>query len=345
MRNLRLRSLVLVTVALLAALTVAACGEKRGESEDKSPVADGGSGSGWCKGTTIRFFNGSDPGDPFGTIVHNGAKRAQQDTGAKVEFVYSGWDPAKMVDQLRQAIEEGPDGIAMMGHPGDAAIKPLAEKAASEGVLMQYQNVDVPETRAQFGGGYVGSDLARQGAELAERAVQTLGLKEGDQAIVFGPFGDPARAVREQASADALEKAGLEVETVNATPKASADPNLLTPVFASAVGRQDDTKLVVLPGGPYVGAADQYLKAAGKEPGEIKVVGFDLTPSVIKAFEIGAAQLVADQEPFLQGYLPIVSLCMQKTLGLAPITVDTSAGFVDESNYESVKALAQQGLR
>jgi simple sugar transport system substrate-binding protein len=40
---------------------------------------------------------------------------------------------------------------------------PLAEEAAGAGFVMMYQNVDVPEVRASFGGGYVGAQLVSQG--------------------------------------------------------------------------------------------------------------------------------------------------------------------------------------
>src|SRR3954451_14624682 len=76
----------------------------------------------WCKDVHIRFFVGGAEGDAFGTIVYNGAKQAQNDTGAQVEFVFSGWNTEKMVQQLREAVASKPDGIAMMGHPGDDPI-------------------------------------------------------------------------------------------------------------------------------------------------------------------------------------------------------------------------------
>src|SRR3954463_6504153 len=82
----------------------------------------------WCKDVHIRFFVGGAEGDAFGTIVYNGAKQAQNDTGAQVEFVFSGWNTEKMVQQLREAVASKPDGIAMMGHPGDDPIMPLAEQ-------------------------------------------------------------------------------------------------------------------------------------------------------------------------------------------------------------------------
>ena len=84
-------------------------------------------GKDWCKGVTIRFFTGGAAGDAFGSIVQAGAVQAGIDTGAKVELLFSGWDPEVMIQQLREAVAVKPDGIAMMGHPGPAAIAPLAD--------------------------------------------------------------------------------------------------------------------------------------------------------------------------------------------------------------------------
>ncbi len=54
-------------------------------------------------------------------------------------------------------------------------------------------------------------------------------------------------------------------------------------------------------------------------------------------------QLTADQQPFQQGYLPILSLCETIVYGLAPLNVDTGAGFVTPENYTAVADLATQG--
>ena len=62
----------------------------------------------WCSDVHIRFFVGGAEGDGFGTIVFNGAKQAQADTGAQVDFVFSGWSSEKMVQQLREAVASHP---------------------------------------------------------------------------------------------------------------------------------------------------------------------------------------------------------------------------------------------
>ena len=55
--------------------------------------------------------------------------------------------------------------------------------------------------------------------------------------------------------------------------------------------------------------------------------------------------LTSDQQPFLQGYLPVLSICQTAKFGLAPLNVDTGAGFIDSSNYEQVSDLAIAGYR
>jgi len=299
----------------------------------------------WCAGKTIRFFVGGAEGDAFGSIVLRGAQAAEADLGPTVEYVFSGWDPQRMIQQLQEAIAAQPDGIAMMGHPGDNAIMPLAEEATAAGIKMMYQNVDVPTVRAAFGGGYVGANLVPQGRALGEEAVRQFGLGEGDTAIVFIPLGQPGRDLREGSTADALEAAGLTVVKLDAVPEYASDPNLALPPLTAAVLANPDTKLIVYPGGPTLGAVPGYMDALGMAPGDIINIGFDTSPAIMEAFTSGYVQLTSDQQPFLQGYLPILSLCGTLVYGFGPLNVDTGAGFVDTNNYESVAELATAGLR
>jgi len=142
-RFLEVAGLTAVTAALASCGTIG----------QTSPSSNQGSGSGWAKGIHIRFFVGGNPGDAFASIVLNGAKQAQADLSPTVDYIFSGWDVETMTNQLREAVAARPDGIAMMGHPGDVAILPLAQQAHSLEIVMEYQNVDVPKVRSAFGGG------------------------------------------------------------------------------------------------------------------------------------------------------------------------------------------------
>lgn len=299
----------------------------------------------WCKDVKIRFFVGGAEGDGFASIVYNGAKQAQLDTGAQVDFIFSGWSSEKMVQQLREAVASGPDGIAMMGHPGPDSIEPLAEEASKAGILMMYQNVDVPTVRAKFGGGYVGSNLEGQGYALGAEAVRMSGLAAGSQAIVIADWSQENRVIRELATVKALEDAGMTVIKLSTSPEMAGDPNLAIPVITAGLLANPDVKLIAYPGGQMLGNAPTYMEAAGKKPGEIFNIGFDTSPQIVEAFANGWVQLTADQQPFMQGYYPIISLCQSKVYGLGAISVDTGAGFVNAENVGSVAELATEGLR
>jgi simple sugar transport system substrate-binding protein len=302
-------------------------------------------GSQWCSGVHIRFFVGGAEGDAFASIVLRGAQAAERDLGPTVDYVFSGWDRERMTQQLREAVAAQPDGIAMMGHPGDAAIMPLAEEASAEGILMMYQNVDVPDVRARFGGGYVGADLYPQGRALGEEAIRQFGLQSGDTAIILGPFADPNRGLRERGTADVFEELGMNVVRIESTPEWATDPNLAIPVISAAILANPDVRLIGYPGGQMLGNAPTYMQSVDKQPGDIINIGFDTSPLIMEAFDEGWVHLTSDQQPFLQGYMPILSICQMKVLGTGPLNVDTGAGFVDSSNYQTVAALARAGLR
>lgn len=160
----------------------------------------------------------------------------------------------------------------------------------------------------------------------------------------MGPFGDQERAVREEASATTLEDAGLEVDRVTPPMEAFTDPNLLTPTVTGYLQENPDTELIVYPG-TVLGSAPHYMETANKEPGDVLNVGFDLTPTTLEAITSGHVQLTADQQPYLQGYLPVMNLCQRHAYGMSGLEVDTGSGFVTEENIEEVADPVEQGVR
>ena len=301
----------------------------------------------WCSGQTIRVFSGGPAGGAFNSIIDRGAMQAAEDTGANVQIVYSDWDFDRMVTQFREAISQAPDGIAMMGHPGDDALMPLAQDADAAGIPVMYMNVDVPDVRARFGSGYVGATLYDQGRALGTETLRLAGdrIGPGDKAIVMSRWESENRAQRELGLVDVLEEAGIEVIKLQEAEGASADQMLQLPVLTASVLSNPEVKLIGYPGGPWLSAAPVFMDAIGKEPGEIIGVGFDLGQGVMRAFDGGHVLVTSDQQPYLQGYMPVLSLCQQLVYKLGPLNVDTGAGFVTEGNYQDVVPLAEAGIR
>ncbi len=293
----------------------------------------------------MRFFVGGAEGDAFGTIVYNGARQAAADTGAQVDYVFSGWANEKMTQQLREAVAAHPDGIAMMGHPGEAAIVPLAMQASKAGIKMMYQNVPVPAAVDKVGGGYVGAQQEPQGHALGVEILRRFGLSKGDMAIVILASNDVIRKRARKARRRPSRKPASRLCVWRAIPAGPPIPISPSPSSPRRSRPIPTAKAIVYPGGQHLGNAAVYMKAAGKKPGEVFNIGFDTSPQIVQAFKAGWVQLTADQQPFQQGYLPILSLCEQIVYGLAPINVDTGAGFVTPENYKAVADLAKEGLR
>ena len=54
---------------------------------------------------------------------------------------------------------------------------------------------------------------------------------------------------------------------------------------------------------------------------------------------------VNDQQPYLQGYLPVIQLYMIKEFAMSTWDVNTGLGYVDKNTIDKVGARAQKRVR
>src|SRR5208282_4149966 len=114
----------------------------------------------WCQGVKIAAFPGGPQGGVFANNVYNGYRQAELDLGPSVTYYFSDWDPNKMLIQLQQALATKVDGVAFMGHPGDAASDPFIDQAFKQGTIFTTANTALPEAEKKYssdGMGYVGA--------------------------------------------------------------------------------------------------------------------------------------------------------------------------------------------
>lgn len=300
------------------------------------------------EGISIVFFPGGSEGGPFASVVYRGAKAAEEDLGCKVDYVWSGWLPDKMVAQFKDAIARKPDGIAIMGHPGVAAFAPLVDEAEAKGIIVTSQNTTLPEIEEKYksdGFGYVGQELYASGAMLGKGAAKRAGLKKGDRAMVWGLLGQETRGLRTKGCVDALKELGVEVDYIEISDAVNSDASLGTPVVASYVATHPDVKLIVTDHGALTATAGTYMRGANKKPGDIFVAGFDLSAATADAIKEGWVGAVLDQQPWLQGYLPILQICLTKKYGFSGLHIDTGAAIIDKGSIDFVAPLAEKGIR
>lgn len=305
-------------------------------------------GDKWCEGVDIVFFPGGPPGGPFATVVYNGAVQAAEDLGANVEYVWSDWDPEQMVRQFVEAVATHPDGIAVMGHPGEEAFAPVIDEAREAGIIVTSQNTTLDSIEARYKGegfGYVGQELYASGYALGQEALNRSGLGDGDLAMVWGLLSQPTRGLRTQGVIDALEEGGMTVEYLEIDSNTNADASAGTPTFTAFVSANPDVKLVVTDHGALTAALQTYLEAAGKGPDDIFAAGFDLSAATVEAIRGGWTDLVIDQQQWLQGYLPILQICLTKQFAFSGLHIDTGSGFAHADNVELLAELVEQQVR
>jgi simple sugar transport system substrate-binding protein len=332
----------------VAALVLAGCWSR--EEGTKSSGAKSGTESAaqFCKGVKIIFFPGGTAGGGFETVVYNGAKAGAAAIGPDVTYQWSDWDPNKMITQFQQAVATKPDGIAIMGHPGDEAFDSLIDQARAQGIYVTVMNTELAKAQAKYaaqGTGYVGATLYDAGGALAVEAMKRGKLQAGNRVFVWGLKSQPGRGERTKGIADTLVKAGMTVDYLEINDATNADPAAGVPIFTGYVSRNPDVKAMFIDHGNLTSTIPTYMKAANLEPGSVYMAGFDMSPATVKGVQDGYVSLVIDQQQWLQGYFGIQQLCLSKKFGFSGLHIDTGGGFVDKSNIDAIAPLVEQQIR
>ena len=316
-------------------------------AESTEEVVEAGTDK-WCSGVKIAAFPGGPQGGVFANNVFNGFKQAEADLGPEVDYYFSDWDAAKLVSQGKEALATDIDGMATYGFGGEDAMGELADQAYENGIIFTVLNTELPDTLAQYqtdGTGYVGAINYNAGYDLGAKTVEEAGLAAGDQALVWGLVSLPGRGDRTQGVIDAFNDAGLEVVYQEIDQATNSDPQAGTPTFVGLMGANPDIKAVVTDHGGLTATLETYLTAAGYGPDDVYGAGFDVSPATVQAIESGYTDLVIDQQPFLQGYLPILNICLTEKFGFSGLFVNTGAGFVNADNVAAVAPLAEVEIR
>jgi simple sugar transport system substrate-binding protein len=303
----------------------------------------------WCSGVKIAAFPGGPQGGVFANNVYNGFKQAELDLGPTVTYYFSNWDPNLMLTQIKQAIATKVDGIATYGFGGDDATDPLVDEAYKKGMIFTSLNTSLPKAQKQYapnGFGYVGAPNYGAGFALGQEAAKRAGLKSGDSVFVWGLKGQGGdRGQRTVGVIDAFEKAGAKVIYQEIDSATNADPNAGTATFVGVMKSNPGIKIVVTDHGGLTSNVGVYAAAASLKPGQVYFAGFDMSPNTAKAIEDGYQNLVIDQQPYLQGYLPILNICLTKKFGFAGLDINTAGAFVDKDNVAAVAPLAAKEIR
>lgn len=284
---------------------------------------------------TIIVVSHGQASDPFWSIVKNGVTQAAEDSGANVEYrAPETFDMVAMSQLIDAAVNQQPDGI-VVSIPDADALGPSIRKAVAAGipVISMNSGIDVaPELGVSL---HVGQEEATAG-RLAGEKLKELG---GTKAIcVNQEVGNVALDLRCQGFTE-----GFGDVTVLPT---SAEPSEVEAKIRAALTSDPAIDTVLGLSAPLVG---EPAVAAVESTGmldEVRIASFDMSAGFLQAIVDGKAEFAIDQQPFLQGYLPVSFLTLNARYGMIPSgNVPSGPSLITQDNAQQVIDLSAQGIR
>jgi simple sugar transport system substrate-binding protein len=248
-------------------------------------------------------------------------------TGSKDSIV------AEMVNATRTAVTSKADGIAL-AVVDKTAFKAPVDQALDAGIPVVSYNADgAPDDPGTNRLAYIGQGLFASGQALGERALQQI--DSGDVAAFIATPGQLNIQPRIDGAAQAIKSSG---KSINFTPVATnADVTKgLSIIDAYVQGHQNVAGLLAVDAGS-TQAVGQVVKKYGLRGKSLKVAGgFDLVPETLASVKSGDLDYTIDQQPYLQGFLPVLALYFYKLSGglLFPCQTNTGLLFVTKDTVD-----------
>ena len=274
--------------------------------------------------------------DPFWSIVNNGVQAGAEDAGVEVQYrAPATFDMVEMAKLIDNAVASKPDGI-VVSFPDASALGKSVQNAIRRGIPVISMNSGSDEYHKYGISAHVGQTEFEAG-EGGGRRMKAAGVTKA--LCVNHEVGNVALDLRCEGFAKGL---GGDVEVVDT---GGNDP---TSVRTAVTGRLNANPDVngILALGPLAALPTLRALKDGGMLGKVKLASFDLASDTLEAVRDGEMEFLIDQQPFLQGYLPIVMLAQHAKYAVTPAgVVMTGPGFVTKDNAAKVIELSAQGYR
>ncbi|MCX4585021.1 substrate-binding domain-containing protein [Streptomyces sp. NBC_01481] len=332
MRTTRTAAALLAASALVV---VAGCSSSGGKEAKDSPSKDGGGGVPATTGRLkIAMVTHSGEGDTFWDIVQSGAKVAARKDN--VEFLYSANKEGKEQAQLVQAaIDQKVDGIIVtLAKP--EAVQDVVKKAVAAGIPVVTINSGAEFSKSLGALSHIGQDESVAGEAIGEEL-----NKRGKKKAVC--------VIHEQGNVSLEARCAGVKKTFKGTVENLNVDGTNTPATTSSIEAKlqagKDIDAVVALGAPIAAAAVKAKEGAGSGA---EVNTFDLNAEVVKQLKAKQIGFAVDQQPYLQGYLAIDELWLNKVNGNVigggkPIL--TGPALVTEKDVPALEKLTADGTR
>ncbi|MFY9522078.1 MAG: substrate-binding domain-containing protein, partial [Limnochordia bacterium] len=261
------------------------------------------------------------------------------DPTVKISVTHTGpsmFNVAEQVNIMENVIQAGVDGI-ISTLPDPTAFDEPVRRALEAGIPVIGTNADAGPDNPRLA--YVGQSDYDAGRTLARTLIDHIGTS-GKVAIGVEDLGHTSLAERLRGVRSVLDEYPEIEYTILQT---SPDLTIGAATFETYLIANPDAKAIIS-----VDANTQshgvVIRNLGLE-GKVISGGWDLVPTTIENIKDGYTKFVIDQQPYVQGFYPVMALYLYHKYGIAPANMDSGSGIVGPHNIDMVIELAEQGYR
>ena len=306
-----------------AGLLLAGCRQEA--AQQASQGGSGGSGGNFPDTPEYNFvFINHVTTNPFFVPTQYGIEDAQALLGTTSQWTGSEDSVVQdMVNEMDTAISGGADGIAV------SIVDPVAfndsiQNALDQDIPVIAYNADGAPDKDNPALAYVGQDLFQSGVEMGNRIVEIV--DEGLVALFIATPGQLNIQPRIDGARQAIENSGANIEIQQVTTGAEL-PEERSRIEAWYNGHQDVAGMFAVDAGSTQGVAQVMEQFNLAEQG-VRAGGYDLLPDILQLMSQNHIVFTIDQQPYLQGFLPIMQLYLYKISGGVTGPAETNTGLI-----------------
>ena len=280
------------------------------------------------------FVSHAPDSDSWWNTIKNALKNAEHDLGVKVEYRNpSTGDIADMARIIEQAAASNPTGIITTIADYNV-LEGSIKGAIAKGIPVITVNSGTAEQSKKLGAllhiGQPEYDAGKGAGERAKAAGVTKFL------CVNHFITNTVSVERCRGYAD-----GLGVPLGDQMLDSGIDPTEVYNKVKAYLTTHADTNGILTLGPNSADPTIKLLRDTGSAGKFKSFISFDLDSDISKAIKEGTMEAAIDQQPYLQGYLPVVFLTEYARYGVIPANnVNTGPGFVSKKNIALVEKLA-----
>ncbi len=266
--------------------------------------------------------------NPFFVPAMNGSHDAASLFDVDVKWTGStSSDVGQMVKAMQHAIAAKADGIAV-SIIDPTAFNGATRLALSRGIPVVSYNADGGKQNKRLA--YIGQDNYQSGLELGSRLVRLC--PGGDAYLFIATPGQENIQPRIDGALDAIRDSGrpIRAHVVSSGVDVGHERRKIEATYLANTGLRG---LFAFDAGSTVGVAEVMRKHRLHKRG-VRAGGYDLLPETLRAIHDRHLDFTIDQQPYLQGFLPVLQMFLYRYSEqlVAPADTNTGLNFVTRKN-------------